>query len=189
MNKKERDKCRAAYLKHRELIFEHCDRFIRRHKADPEDVVSQAHEEFMFIFHTHQPERGTLKNDISFRLPKRLLEAYHQNLNRRRLFEAHGKRVLGHSLVGEDGSVATEDVPYFDVAGFLADLSIDGAEVVKILFNYVPDLEMEILERDHIPNPDERVRYSLRQYLRDMKWSARRIRETFKELREAVAQL
>ena len=172
---RERSKCERAYLAVRPTIFGVCAGFARKYGGDIEDLVSQAHYHFMMIYYTHDPARGSFEADVQYRLHKRLLETHETESNRKRILNA---------VPATEENISVSSPAYFDFGLFMEGLSEEAAEIVRLVFNPQPDVDLAIVERGG-PTPHN-MRGAIREYLSDMQWTVQQIRGSFREIREAL---
>lgn len=172
--KTNKEKIEKAYLSVRHVIIATCAKFMTEKGGVLEDLVSEAHLHFMNIYLTHD-KRTTLERDVAYRLYKKLLETYEVDARRRRMLRP---------VLATEENVYVDVAPYFDLGEFLAGLSEDAAELVKLALNTPPDVDLEVVQRGE-PTPYN-IRGAIRQYLRDIHWTAKQIKASFAEIRRAL---
>jgi hypothetical protein len=165
-----------AYITVRPTIIKVCKSFRRQYGGELDELVSEAHYHFVNIFLTHDPDRQDLEQDVAWRVFKRLLESRTKNARRRRLLNPEQLT---------EYNAWTEPVKYFDLEGFLNSLDGDAKQVVKAVLNEPIDVQLEIAQRPGGRTPTT-TRRAVVQYLRDLRWSAQQIRQSFSAIREAL---
>lgn len=172
---KKQKKIERLYLKVRPTIIGVCASFMKQYGGDMEELVSESHLHFMNILATHDPKRQKLEADVQYRLFQRLLATHRTESRRKRLLNA---------VPATEFNCSVDPEPFFDLGGFMEDLSGEAQEVVKLAFNAPPDVEMEIVQRGE--RTPTNTRAAIKQYLRDCTWTLKQIRESFAEIRNAL---
>lgn len=159
------------------LIYDTIHKFIREHGGNFQDFLSEAHEVFLVAYETHDDLLGSFTYWLTFKLKKHMME-----LTRRAIMR--NNRL---SRVDADLTMIArpEAVEPFDWRRFASDLSDDAATVVKLVFEEPIDVTLAILQREQGPTP-KAIRSSIREYLRDLGWTVRRISESFSEVARAL---
>ncbi len=139
-----------------------------------EDLLSEAHEHFLDAYHKYDPSRGTkLSTWIQYKVFKGLCST--RRLNRQRNF-----------ALRRQSSKALQYVKVYDPAWkkLLCDLSEDGSRVVNLTLYPPIDLQGELgkgRERTLLKH-----KKALKEFLLEMGWCAKRIKESFSEVRKAL---
>ena len=175
MRKQRLTEVEVAYLRVRPKLFEVCSAIQRKYGGEFDELASEANLHFMDVYNTHDRGRGTLEGDVVFRVYHRLLETKETEARRRRHLNA---------VEATEENIMAHDEPWFDFQDFLCGLGRDGAEVVNMIFNPPPEVDLAVVERGE-PNPNN-IRAAVKEYLRDVKWSLARIRDSFRDVREAL---
>jgi hypothetical protein len=150
-------------------------KFKERYGADYDELLSEADTIFMRAVRTHNPERR-FTNWLGFLLMKLWME----NMRRRAM------RNTRLPCVWKDMSRVRQPVqPSFDILGLLDQLSDDAKTVVKLVIEPSPNIDLNVAERGGKDTP-RNVRCAVKEHLRDLKWTWKRIRESFQEIERAL---
>lgn len=165
---------------HQQLLHSEASRFA--HKADWDDLISLGNEVFVTCLARWDPEFGMFST-LFVRALRNAYITYMMRESARPAVERAGAEAF---LL----PVAVDDTERRDwLRDFLADLSRDAVEVVRVLFT--EDLNTEGDGR-------RELRYTIRQYLRgrnrtkpegavNVRWGHQRIRDAYREIETALA--
>lgn len=177
----ERDTMTETYEDVKENVDNAVRRFYRRYRStvpwlDPQELQSQARELFVTAFRTYQPGRTLFPQWVEYRVFKGLLEDMRKHVFRHnRLPRLHGEQ---SSFIAEQPSR-----PAF-LPDFLEGLSNDAQLVVKLALDPPPDVKLATLERGK--DNDKNLRKALWEFLGDLGWAAKRVTESFEEIKRAL---
>lgn len=170
-----KDAISDTYLDFEELIELEARSFSYKHaQTDVEELISHGSEIFMRAYRTYEPSYGKFKTWLVFLLRKIWMEHMRRKAMR-------NSRLPREDL---DLGLMAEHVPGFNYGEWLEELSDDAKLVAELVVHSPRDIVLYIRERGD-DNP-RNFRASVREYLRIMGWSTRRIRDSFSEIAEAL---
>lgn len=154
------------------MIYHLCWKFQRRHGGEFSEYLSIANEAFVDSYVGHDADRASFVTWLYTCVWYALLNSVQKEQNRRRTL-TYDSRVTDAACERKTG---------FDLAAALRELSEDAATVTKLCL----DTPAELVELTTCKTPGS-AREVLRGYLRELGWTASRVRESFAEVRGILA--
>lgn len=162
----------ATYLEVRGLMVTVANRTLRGKSLDRDDADSALNLAFTVAYNTYDPTIAEFTTHVGYKVEKALLTAWRRQCARRRR----------ETTVDEFPDVPDRNHAVFDRGEFLRGLSRDARRVVKLVL-YPPEAVTETVEELDQGDTAANVRYAVREFLRDLGWSARRIKDAFLEVK------
>lgn len=153
--------------------------FWRTYGGDIDDLMAQANLIFVDAFDTYDPGRSKLTTWLTFKIRKGLLR-YMINENRQEL-----RRVQIDDVFIETHPASNKD---FSVMEMLDEMEQDAHIVLQLFLETPRDIMVSILNGNRrTDHAQAHMRRRLKNRLRQMGWTMRRIKEAFEEIREATS--
>ena len=162
-----------TYEDTKRLVFKLAEKHARRFELDRDDVISEAHQHYMWAYNTHQEDLGKFNKRLAFVVYKRLLQS--QRLKTRR-----GLRVGMVPACGFDADTHSRESS-FSLVDFKDELSADGKELVDIAL-HTPGYVFRC-ERNVTTVPSQKI---LRLYMRELGWTDERFFDAFENVASAL---
>lgn len=165
-----------TYLDVEKLIYDTIHRFIEQYGGDFDEFLSIARESYMLAFNSYDPERAGFVTYVRCFIWGRLQKTWRVERRRAQILNLNHEYDFSHHPERSENK--------FDVSEFVEKLSEDGKTVVNLVFDSPIDIALSIMERGgDTPN---NVRLAIREFLKDVGWSAGRVSNTFREIRKAL---
>ena len=161
------------YQSVRPLLYQLCRRFHARHGGEWDELVSEANECFTVAWHSYQPAKGKLTTWVHWKVWHGLLEG-------------HRSRAKQHSRRIDLDMARLPSRKRFDLHELVQEVSDDAAAVIELTVGTPMELLLECRCLQRKPKASS-VRAALVDFLLDTGWSAARILETFREIREVLS--
>lgn len=159
------------------LIYKMSHKYAARHRVAFEDILSEAHRTFMRCFYNYNPTRFQTKAKFSSYLYFALSCELSTHLKKEH-------RHRGHLEIKEELVGAAEHDANFRVM-LESELSEDAKAVVALLLDTPSD--MAVLFKWHDVRGKRGCLVALRDHLEDIGWGAKRISESFNEIKSIFA--
>jgi hypothetical protein len=142
-----------------------------------EECRSEGLEGYVEAYHSYQPGRGEFTTWVGVKVRSRLLD-----LARR--LRREGRRLKG-AVDAAEVAVA-KAVPDFRLDEFVEELSEDARTVVSMVFDTPIDVKVVMYRLGGDQDTPQTYRGAIREVLRDLGWTRKRIKESFQEIRRAL---
>lgn len=161
------------------LVFDTIHRFRERYgnlAGDMDEICSEAHWHFIRAYQRYDNVRfkSSFPSYCRFLIWHELLEAMRRRMAQQRR----------EAAVEVPEELPARPAPTFNIPDFVEGLSEDAQQVVKIALDAPKDVQLAIMIRGG--ETPKNLRLSIREYLKDLGWTAREITDTFLEIRRAL---
>lgn len=151
-------------------------KFKERFGGDYQELLSEANEHTVHAILTHQDSLGTLSARVQHQIWYGLLQTLEKQIRR---------EGISKTELWEDPSEIL-DRNHFDLPLFLREISEEAREVIGLLLE-LPEIEAELPDKLRYKGRTGMIRDALTSTLKGLGWTAEQIRESFREIREALS--
>ncbi len=164
-----------AYDECKDVITQVVGKFAVTHGGEPDELLSEAHYHFTRAVLRYDPGKGPLRQWIRFYVATELLEGADKIAYRKNILSRTYPDLTEHPDYRRPG-----------IEGLLAQLGDDSRLVALLALLPSPYLMGAAMKDYHGGGKAWSIRYALIEVLSQMGWTAARITESFKEIREAL---
>lgn len=163
----------------RNLIFETCWRFQKGHGGDIEELIAEANKLFILAYNSYDSEKSQFTTWLVFKIKKGL-----ETLIRTEWRQSHPSlsRIKGHNPYQEN-----EYTESFSVLELLDEMEKDAHIILQLFLDTPREVFVSAICSGRKPKHIQVcMRKRLRNRLRQMGWTIRRITESFDEIAQAI---
>lgn len=162
-----------TYIEVEKLIYHTVNKFVARFGGDTEEYVAEANLVYMRVYEAYDPAKGAFSTLLVTSINNRLMD----------MSQSAYRKSKVHSSIDEHEIQPVDRHHDFRIGEFLEDLTADARMVVDLVLHDSPVSDAAAGKGGEIRNWQS----SIREYLRGLGWSARKIGSVFSEVSAALA--
>ncbi len=172
-----------TYEEVEDMIYEACWRFFNKYKGDWHEWLSEANYIFMVAYYSYNEELGaSFSTYLRYLLDRRLVDRVRKAIREQRY---HDKSLTKKTIAGTGCKMVTKHaLPVLDK--LRGSISKDAFDMARLIIEMPTDLRFAIMCRPDYESRPKKARKAVCELLTDFGWSAEKISESFKEIREAL---